>query len=335
MAGKLLGHVQEQVGYLKVCGLGGLSGEALAGALDKAKVSIIMGAATAELVTPAKATEIFNLLFGSPFAMTQRSEIIAAVNANVGSPSSEGGYGAGSTRVKLQSCLTFHRILPKKLWTVLLDSRTPYNQKLQAVGKWCDLAGLVNANEPTYAHIVAVMALASQHDVHETDFRVDLAQSYQVGLDLKAFIKCFRKKVKLAHHGAIKVYPATAAELETLHLEIYQKIFAGLDDESKPMESPLDEATLLQLRARIPCRRTNQSLVIRGRPMPWQLHLQQQQQQLPQQQQQQRNLDLPSLRIFGPSGGATAYDLATARAMVLAVDGGIAGTIACTPCIKA
>eukprot|EP00973_Karenia_brevis_P053954 7493990-Karenia_brevis.AAC.1 len=146
-----------------------------------------------------------------------------------------------------QSCLNMCHIMPIWLWNVLTSPTTPDHELLPAMFRYMLSIGLVYAHEPTYVHIVSIMALCRLHT--QPSQTIDPENCKKVGDELKTMIRTHRRKIKMPHYGQIRLYPKNMSDFQTQFPEVYARAFNSDKPENECATCPLDTILLAELEA--------------------------------------------------------------------------------------
>lgn len=216
-------------------------------------------------IARTEATRILKLLQASPFGLAARSEIVTLVMAVVAhDPTGAVGQALSGTDAAIapqktftmQSCLNFHKLATKDLWATIKDETKPFSMRIDAIVCFIiNKLGMPWSNEATYVHIVACFIMGGCR-IHEDAFQISSNDAFSILHDLKSRVKLLRTKVRVPHSGTIGVYPQSVEEFEQKYQQAFAICYPGGRDEV-PEQCPLPEAQLVQLRLRLPMRKTH------------------------------------------------------------------------------
>ena len=226
-----------------------------------------------------------------------------------------------------------HKFFLKKHWVILQDPNAHSAQLNMTIFDVAAGLGLMNPNEITFVHMVAIQCLAQQGPSALHSITPNIG--FQKLRELKDLFKVNRKRSGSQFAGELILYPQTPEELQAQAPDLFNHAYPYAhtgDPEHVPCQCPLDENVLFHLRVKLPARVTHQAVQAvagpcRKRPMlalPGMFPAQQmpagslnhmiandflqQQQALQQQQQQQQyvmrndlDINLPGFRLCAPS----------------------------------
>eukprot|EP00973_Karenia_brevis_P090180 12401338-Karenia_brevis.AAC.1 len=221
--------------------------------MSQARIELLIG--EAPTVDTPVALALVTAIKKSEFPDHNKSVLTSSVYEK----STQSKPTAGHADKIVQTAPLIENIMPKWLWTLMLDPATPDNVLISSVKKFLESIGLVYANEKTYQHIVSIMALCRLMQTSDNQ-AVDVRSCYHAMTTLRDNIRLFRRKVKLPHYGTILVYPSTIEEFKKAYPAIYNRAYPGDNPDNQCIKCPLDIDQLHQLDAMLPCRTTHSSM---------------------------------------------------------------------------
>ena len=174
-----------------------------------------------DVISFAAATQSILQIGASDLPHIMKQELTREITEKTGSTPT------AKPKQQKQSCLHMENLMPKHIWETLLNPQASYTTRLNKLKQFCDAVGLVHGNEPTYAHMTAIIYSAAHHQAETFD--LNTAVALKCSNDLKTAIRSMTKRVKLPHYGKILVYPQNIEDFKAQYPDIYAKVFNDED----------------------------------------------------------------------------------------------------------
>ena len=115
-------------------------------------------------------------------------------------------HGHAMPTTLTQSCIQFHRMIPKWLWDCLGDPKSEYQTALQKPGLFANSLGIICGSSFTFVLMVACMLMAKHAGRNSPSagmLVINGQEAYSVLNDLKACVKMDNRRIRLPHHGQV------------------------------------------------------------------------------------------------------------------------------------
>ncbi len=214
--------------------------------------------ATSDPISAPQGTEIILRLASEAIPSGVRKTLARAI---LHKASGKGANQSQKLNPKEQKCMHLEVFIPKKHWEEIFDESVSFN-KLQANMKHLmERMGLTNGSEHTY--VAAVSSMVCGRIMSTKRGPVNPHDCLKILETLKDMVRCDSKRIKLPHHNKITgIYPASPEELRAAHPDIYDLVYQGAEEfpENGPCQCPLDPALLETLKAKLPARKSHNSV---------------------------------------------------------------------------